>query len=238
MLPKKVYSKRLRLPMRFIDGAWELEFGGQVPVAHETKAEMLVDVRSITDQNFRRRMLAQSAIRILEPGKPLRAYLATKDLSNVPKDKADRLIHWDDAKDDIALGAIDYASSHGLSFIDVKIGPPTDKQSRSLEYKDGGLWLIVQGFTPSELRSSTIELPGIFDEPAISLNHAFTMLSEVFEPWRMSHTGNVYERFLYQESNGKWYPLEWLRDASLAKKEEEIAYKLWQDFCTRMKPRT
>lgn len=73
-------------------------------------------------------------------------------------------------------------------------------------------------------------------EPVSSLNHAFTKLSEVFEPWRISHPGNVYQRFLYKENDSRWCPLELLRDAALAKKEQEIACQLWQDFMKRVSP--
>ena len=80
-----------------------------------------------------------------------------------------------------------------------------------------------------------IDLPScVSKEPAISLNHAFTILSEVYEPWRKSHTGSVYQRFFYKEKDDKWYPLELLRDASLAEKEQEVAAVLWQEFLKRM----
>jgi hypothetical protein len=57
---KKPYSKKLRLPLLFVDGKWELEFGGQVPVPYGTTAEILVDVSKITDRSFSEKMLARS----------------------------------------------------------------------------------------------------------------------------------------------------------------------------------
>jgi hypothetical protein len=36
------------------------------------------------------------------------------------------------------------------------------------------------------------------------------------------------------EKDKKWYPLDLLRNITLAEKEQEIAYKLWQDFMERM----
>jgi hypothetical protein len=50
----------------------------------------------------------------------------------------------------------------------------------------------------------------------------------------LSHTGSIYQRFLYKEKDDRWYPLEFLRNAALAEKEQEIAYQLWQDFIQRM----
>ena len=84
----------------------------------------------------------------------------------------------------------------------------------------------------------SIELPaGVASEGAISLNHAFTLLSEVYEPWRKAHTGSVYERFYYLESDGKWYPLALLRDAGIAQQEQKIAKDLWASFLARCKAR-
>jgi hypothetical protein len=230
---KKPYSKKLRLPMRFVDGKWEMEFGGQVPVAHGTTAEILVEVSSITEKGFADKLLAQSAIPIFEPGVTLRAYVAPKDCKGLTEDQKKLLIPASDMK--LAPGLLDSWSTGGVSFIDVQIGKATEKQAESLEFRNGGLWLIVEGFNPSDLRSSTIDLPPcVSDEPAISLNHAFTILSEVFEPWRKSHTGNVYQRFFYEEADGLWYPLELLRDAKLAQKEQEVAFDLWKEFLDRM----
>jgi hypothetical protein len=63
-------------------------------------------------------------------------------------------------------------------------------------------------------------------EPVATLNHAYTKLSEVFETWRISHTGNIYTRVLYHERNGNWYPLDTLRNKTLEKQVQEIARKL------------
>lgn len=230
---KKPYSKRLRLPMRFMDGVWDLEFGGPVPVEHGTTADLLVEVSALTDKNFADRLLAQSSIPIFEPGETLRAYVAPKDHKGLSDEQKKLLIPM--AEVNLAPGFIDSWSSGGVSFIDVQIGKATDKQAQSLDFRNGGLWLITEGFSPSDLRSSMIDLPAcVSPDPAISLNHAFTILSEVFEPWRKSHTGNVYQRFFYKERDEKWYPLELLRDAKLAEKEQEIAFNLWKDFLGRM----
>jgi hypothetical protein len=53
-----------------------------------------------------------------------------------------------------------------------------------------------------------------------SLNIALTRLSERYEPWRKAHTGNVYDRVIYKESNDKWYPLDVMRNSIAAKQAE------------------
>jgi hypothetical protein len=48
---------------------------------------------------------------------------------------------------------------------------------------------------------------------AKSLNHANTVVSTHFEPHRISHTGNVFNRIYYQDEKLKgWFPLRTLRD--------------------------
>ncbi len=95
---------------------------------------------------------------------------------------------------------------------------------------------MTDGVEAVGIASTTVLLPpAISAKPVASLNHAYTKLSETFETWRISHTGNIYTRVLYQERNGMWYPLDILRDETLEKQEQEIARGLWEDFMAKMK---
>lgn len=95
----------------------------------------------------------------------------------------------------------------------------------------GGLWLKVKGLDADKIESSSIALPsGIHSAPAKSLNHAFTILSEIYETQRLSHTGNVYERVFYQEKDGRWCPLDWLRQAELAVAENGLIRAAWDEI--------
>lgn len=231
----KSYPKKLRLPMRCVNGAWELTFGGAVDVRHGAEAELLVKVDDIEDENFVERMLSKSSIKVLDRGATLRAYVSTKNASGLTEQQRQLLKSWKDVGSEIAPGVIDSWSSGPLSFVDIALGDAIPRQAQLDGGGGGGLWLMTEGAKAVGLQSSLIDLPGfISKEPAISLNHAFTLLSEVYESWRKSHTGNVYQRFLYREKNGKWYPLETLRDAKLAEKEQEIAASLWERFMQRM----
>lgn len=230
-------DRLLRIPMRCIDGRWECEYGGLVPVAPDTTAEIVVSSRQINDPAFLKRMTQKGSIRVLEEGTPLLAYLATKEQTKLSDSLKAHLIPWSSLSGQIATEHIDNWSTGGLSLIEVRIGDLTHQQARKFAARQGGLWLITEGPKAVGLQSSRIVLPsGVSDEPVGSLNHAFTRLSEVYEPWRISHTGNVYQRFLYQEKNGRWYPLELLRSAALAETEQAIAHGLWKDFMARMAP--
>jgi hypothetical protein len=88
---------------------------------------------------------------------------------------------------------------------------------------------------PQGLTVSTLKLPeGITDEEVDSLNYAFTLLSDKFEPWRRSHTGNVYERIFYQEENGILHPLNVLRNAAIASEEQKFIRRQWQDISRQL----
>lgn len=232
---RSTFSRKIRLPMILRDGIWEPEFGGTIPVADGTKADLQIELSEITDKEFARRITAKSSLRILDRGTTLRAYLTTKTLNGVSEEQRKILKSWSEVGGEIAPFALDNWSSGGIHFVDLSIGGPTEKQAQDLLHCDGGLWLMTEGTRATGLISSLIDLPKfVSEEPAISLNHAFTLLSETYEPWRKSHTGNVYTRFLYRETNGLWYPLELLRNAQLAQKEMEIAAGLWQRFMQQM----
>ena len=97
-------------------------------------------------------------------------------------------------------------------FVEVHLAGPNDKQARQFDTSRGGPWLITEGIEGVGLASTTVKLPPeVPVDPVASLNHAYTKLSEAFETWRISHTGNIYKRVLHRERNEKWYPLDVLR---------------------------
>jgi hypothetical protein len=121
----------------------------------------------------------------------------------------------------------------------VTIAGPDNKQAQLFDTNRGGLWLVTEGAEAIGLASTAVRLPcAISTEPVASLNHAYTKLSETFETWRISHTGNIYTRVLYQERTGIWYPLDVLRNKALEKQEQEIARNLWDDFMGKMSSNT
>src|SRR3546814_19856302 len=70
---------------------------------------------------------------------------------------------------------------------------------------------------------------GFKEKSAISLNHAFTLLSQKYETHRISNTGNVYTRIFYQERNGRWYPLKDLRTGVQVQAERKVMADAWAD---------
>jgi hypothetical protein len=57
---------------------------------------------------------------------------------------------------------------------------------------------------------------------AESLNHAFTLLSQAFEPERISHGGNVFRKG-FTRLNSRWVSLDDLRFAKVAESLRDIS---------------
>ena len=224
-------ERRMRIPVRLVEGKWEFLFGGEVPVKEGATAELVVNRWSIEDRSFLEKMDWKETHQILWEKTPLLVELNEKDGYPPPEKLRAHLKRRADIDGEIVTESINPRTY----FIMIRIDAANDKQRRRLRTAGGGLWMLTHGFDAIGLASTTIRLPdGIVPNPVESLNHAYTRLSELFEPWRISHTGNIYRQVLYQEKNGKWYPLDLLRNRVLVKKEHEIAQALWRVFLAKM----
>jgi hypothetical protein len=230
-------SRLLRIPVTFVDGKWEFKLGGEVPIKEGSGAELVIRRSSISKSDFLEMMEKKDKFKVLNEGTCLLVSLTVKS-ETPPLDVLKPLLQpYEKVSEILADGFFDNRGSVAPSFVAVTIAGPDKKQSRLLNTERGGLWLLTQGMEAIGLGSTTIKLPqDISVTPVSSLNHAYTALSEAFEPWRISHTGNIYSRILYKEHNDKWYPLETLRNNELRKAEQVIASKLWGSFLQRMNP--
>ena len=234
-MSKASSTRRLRIPVRFVDGVWECSFGGAVPVKEHAEAELVVERKSISDEAFLQTMERKARHKVLDEGTPLLVCLTVKPEKPTPHNLQPFLRRYDDLRGKIATEFLDTWNLSTLCFVEVNIDGPDDKQTRILDTNRGGLWLLSEGIEATGLASTTVKLPEpISAEPVFSLNHAFTKLSEAYETWRISHTGNIYTRVLYQEKNGRWYPLDLLRNKALDKQGKEIAKGIWEEFMARM----
>ena len=51
---------------------------------------------------------------------------------------------------------------------------------------------------------------------------------------RKSHTGSIYGRVLYKETNERWYPLDVLRNKAIATDEHELVNQMWEELSTQL----
>jgi len=215
-------AQRIRIPVRYIDGHWELAYGGAIKVRNGCGAELVIARTNINDAALLKALTEKHWVRILDEGTELRLALTIRT-------KLDSSLSNLLAKDTQVRPESRGKLSAETRFVPVRLGPPTTTQMKRKEAK-GGLWLALEGVGPRALESSQVFLPHALDlEPAISVNHAFTKLSEKFEPWRLSHTGSIYERVFYKEGDGFWYPLDDLREKEMVVAERKIIHTLWNE---------
>lgn len=219
-------GKLVRLPMKHIEGQWVLEYGGDLPVKQGASGELLMEAASILPSAAKDLFLKEEIIRILPEGTALRILMDVRDWSSITQEQARYLMPLNGT---CPLHIQHRSPNHRM--VEVYLSRPSPRQSSFVQDDRGGLWLRVEGVTAVGLTSSTVALPDcVSAEPAISLNHAYTVLSEVYEPWRTSHTGSVYRHAYYQEVDGSWHPLRILRDSRLAEQSQHIAHEVWRQM--------
>lgn len=209
-----IRTKTVRVPVQWVNGHWELIYGGGVPVMEGACGELILDQSTIADPQFLNAVTRKTVIKILAEGTELRVALTIRE--PLPAGLAQFLLPRDATKHSHTAGI-----SRQSRFVSIWLSGPSATQQRKGKTK-GGLWLSLEGPEPRELESGVVQLPKIGSvERADSLNHAFTLLSERFEPWRQAHTGSIYQRVLYKEGE-RWYPLNDLRDRTVARVERTL----------------
>lgn len=220
-----------RIPVKYVDGKWEYFYGDMLPIQEGTLGELIIPKNSINDKSFLDKVNNKTRHKILPKGSKLLVALTIRLKTIMSDDIRKHLCRLSHSEFGYAPFIKNSHLSPDTQFIKITVGDSTDRQLSLDSTSEGGVWLEIEGLQPKRIKSSGIELPENFsDVSANSLNHAFTLLSAVYEPWRQSHTGNIYSRMFYQEINKKWYPLDVLRNAAIAKDEHELIKKQWEEI--------
>lgn len=212
------WTAKVTVPVKRVGDRWEFFYGGDVPVREGTLGELTLSADQITEETFRKRVMQELTVKILDEGTELLVALSDRDTNG------GRAGAWPEPHPP----AVPPGTTR---FERIWLGPvkkKADAQSLDASLERGGLWLKLKGLERCELQGSTVQMPADFDPPsAISLNHAFTMLSQAYEKHRISNTGNVYARVFYQDRNQRWYPLDDLRTGVQAEGERKLLNELW-----------
>ncbi|MFO1262699.1 MAG: hypothetical protein U1E84_05055 [Rhodoferax sp.] len=215
-----ISTKVIRVPVKLVDGGWELLYGGAVKVKEGAIGDLHLDQMYFTDKKFLKALTIKRRVEVLAAGTELRVALSVK-----PGLDATLWSHL------LARDATPHRHTAKISgdtrFVSIRLGGPTAAQQKK-KVNHGGLFLLLEGMEPRAIESGMVNLPPVPGlDPVDSLNYAFTRLSEVFEPWRKAHTGSIYERIFYLERDQHWYPLKDLRDRALATAERALIKDLW-----------
>ena len=212
------WTAKVTVPVKRVGERWEFFYGGDVPVREGTLGELTLSAEQITDESFRQRVMQELTVKILDEGTELLVALSDRDANGR------RVGAWPEwYPPNVPPGT--------TRFERIWLGPvkkKPDEQPLDPAPERGGLWLKLKGLERCELQGSTVQMPAGFQPPvAISLNHAFTMLSQAYEKHRISNTGNVYSRVFYQDRDHGWYPLDDLRTGVQAEGERKLLGELW-----------
>jgi hypothetical protein len=213
-------SKNIRVPVNLIEGRWEFIYGGAVKVKEGASGELHLDKMYFTDKKFLKALTEKRLVPVLDAGVELRVALTVKP--GLDKTLMSFLLpHAETPHVRTTKISVD------TRFVSIRLGGPTEAQKKK-EIEKGGLFLMLEGMEPRAIESGMVYLPDATGLGSVdSLNYAFTRLSEVFEPWRKAHTGSIYERIFYLDSDGLWYPLKDLRDRELVNAERRMIKELW-----------
>ena len=185
-------SRVIRVPVKLVEGRWELLYGGAVNIKDGAVGELHLDHIYFTDKKFLKALTTKLQVPILAAGTELRVALTVK-----PDLDATLWPHL--LKRDATPHRHTTKLSVETRFVSIHLAGPTAAQQKKAKEKEvvhGGLFLMLEGMEPRAIESGMVNLPAVPGlEPVDSLNYAFTRLSEVFEPWRKAHTGS-YRQYL------------------------------------------
>jgi hypothetical protein len=205
MIPDPL-EKRVSLAVRIHSGGVELLDGEQLPAIKDgTIGELLVPAFAIKDERLLSHLSYRFDVEVLNAGTRLLAGLRPE--RTVP--------------------AISEAFRHDRlpmdfpAFAEIIIQKP--------------LRLYARGAKRAMLQPCVCLIPALTEAPngttksAVSVNHAYTLLSTAFETRRRSHTGNVFHTVFFRAAdrrgNRTWEPLEMLRrrmEATFATRGQEL----------------
>lgn len=214
------WTSKVTVPVKRVGERWEFFYGGDVPVCEGALGELTLSAEQITDERFKQRLTQELLLQVLEEGTELRIALSDRGADSP------RAEDWPERYP----ASVPSGTTRFVPIWLAPVNPKQDELPLSADIARGGLWLKLKGLERCELQTSAVRLPNGCSVPtAISLNHAFTVLSERYERHRISHTGNVYARIFYKERNDRWYPLDDLRRGVQAEAEQELLASTWQE---------
>jgi len=206
----------LKIPIKFTDGEWQYINGGPIDVRDQSSAILYIHKENIKDKSFVEALTEKRVIRILDADAEL--FVGIHPTPDLPENLSKNIYH---------------SRAAGFeSFIRIKL-VRTEKSILLESTENHGLFIILEGHEVKNIDSPAIQIIDIPEEYsdkkyARSLNHAYTIISEIFEPHRISHTGNIYKNIFYNEPKiNQLFPLGDLRDKKIARGGRDILKTLW-----------
>jgi len=201
MIPDR-FEKTLTIPVKVVKGEFHYFYGGQLPsLAEGTICDLIVPVWAFEDKNFLAKLEARQVEELLPKGARIFTAISSagvpihfRNLAFTSKELAQNFggRHAEEVKQKL------FANNPDSLFVEVVLEEP--------------LLLELRGAKHGRLMRVRCVIPDLQNEKAVSLNHAYRLISEAFEPNRISHAGNVFQKMVHLDSQGICHPLDELRN--------------------------
>ena len=203
-LPER-FSKTITIPVIVRNGQVTFLYGGNLPPLREgTEGKLIVPAEDVVDERWTVLLNLRVAVKFLPKGTVVGI-----------------IMKFDRAQDAINLGWLKDELKEAKAVIDgyypVKICLPVKVCLQE------DLYLEIRGTSKPRLLNCRCYIPALVKHEkqfVNSLNEAYTRISEVFEPTRRSHTGNIFSLCIVKLPTG-WMLLDNLREVC------EAEYARW-----------
>lgn len=186
-LPTDKSKKTVVIPVLIKNGKIQRLDGNELPEIKDVKAKLIVPADAIKDKKKVKALSDEKDISILKSGSILLAQVTIKP----PMVSEQQLSYINDVRDK-------YRGYKNLTGCLVEIELITN------------LSMTIRGTKKAKLIGCECYIP-FLNVNAYSLNHAYTLISQEFEKWRISHSGNVFEGMYYLKDD-KWTCIGELRE--------------------------
>ena len=200
-------ERKINLPVQLRDG--EVTYLGGLPlppIKEGAIADLILPASALLESDITRLLLETAEVQLLPKGEVLLAGVKTRGIPEILREQAQK------APEKAELDPIAPAD---LGWVRIDL------------LQD--LILRVGGGVHSELLDCACRIPALPDKEVRSVNHAYTLISEVFEPNRRSHTGSAFQKVYYPEQDLAWVSLDRLRQRQDVLIEARIRFELLLD---------
>lgn len=186
-------EKTVKIPVRIVDGKPVFFYGGDLPKLKEGAiGDLVLPSYAVLDKDKLLHLEEEQECDFLPKG--------TRLLANVRREVRSAYLIVNDGQKDLPWGIAG-------GFVEF--------------FLEEDLKMKMRGTKKPVLLPCPCSSPAL-DEQAISVNHAYTLISTKFEPERKSHTGNVFNKVFFKAQNGHWRALDDLRQSIEADFEQRF----------------
>lgn len=219
-----------KFQVTYKDGSWHTDSKG-IAFIDGMSAEISVDDSMLIEQEQSEKFKKPQKFKVFGEGTKL--LIALKIPSEIAHSEKYKSVF--SSPGDYSFAAYGHFSRYfnvaNYVFVSVELVKPDPTRYIAKINPEGGGWFVLDKAGKGTFTCGAIKLPEPLElKTPKSLNHAYTLLSQLLETNRLSHTGNVYKQVFFKESDEQWYPLDKLRNPSKLDNSESVVSMLWSEI--------